>query len=141
VGWPFRREAHPEQRSLADDARRRRPANSGSPVMRPAGERQLELYDSLVNQFGEGREDGSSPRVLSTVAQVGRRGTTVVVRTRGRQRWLAGHRGSSRQWGPHGGETEGGRWPEMAAIDEALLVETAHGVGWLRGLFTAAGSR
>jgi hypothetical protein len=109
--------------------------------MRPAGERQLELHDGLVNQFGEGREDGSSPGVLSMVARVSRRGTTVVVQTRGHQCWLAGHRGSGHQWGPHGGETEGGQWPEMAAVDEALSVETAHGVGWLRGLFTAASSR
>jgi hypothetical protein len=29
----------------------------------------------------------------------------------------------------------------MADVDEALSVETAHGVGWLRGLFTATGSR
>jgi hypothetical protein len=29
----------------------------------------------------------------------------------------------------------------MVAVDEAISVEMAHGVGWLRGLFTAAGSR
>jgi hypothetical protein len=29
----------------------------------------------------------------------------------------------------------------MAAVDEGLSVETAHDVGWLRGLFTAAGLR
>jgi hypothetical protein len=109
--------------------------------MRPAGERRLELHNGLVNQFGEGREDASSPGVLSTVARVGRRGTVAVVRTRGHRRRLAGRRGSGRRWGPRGGETKGGRWPEMVAVDEALSMETAHGVGLLRGLFTAAGSR
>jgi hypothetical protein len=89
VGWPFRREAHPEQRSLADDAGWRRPANSGSSVTRPVGERWLELHDGLVNRFGEGREDGSSLGVLSTVVRVGRRGTTAVVRTQGHRRQLA----------------------------------------------------
>jgi hypothetical protein len=29
----------------------------------------------------------------------------------------------------------------MAAVDEAPSVEMVHGVGWLRGLITAAGSR
>jgi hypothetical protein len=29
----------------------------------------------------------------------------------------------------------------MVAVDEALSMETAHDVGLLRGLFTAAGSR
>jgi hypothetical protein len=43
--------------------------------------------------------------------------------------------------GPRGGENEGGRWPKMAAVDEAPSVEMVHGVGWLRGLITAAGSR
>jgi hypothetical protein len=42
----------------------------------------------------------------------------VVVRTRGHRHWLAGRRGSGRRWGPHGGETKGARWPEMAAVDE-----------------------
>jgi hypothetical protein len=79
--------------------------------------------------------------VLSTVARVGLRGTVAVVPTRGRQRRLAGHRGSGRWGGPRGGETEGGWWPLMTAIDEALSVETAHGVGWLRGFFIVAGLR
>jgi hypothetical protein len=86
-------------------------------------ERRLELHDGLVNRFGEGQEDGRSPVVLSTVARVGRRGTTAVVQTRGHCRRLAGRRGSGRWWGPRGGETEYGRWPEMVAVDESLLVE------------------
>jgi hypothetical protein len=126
---------------MSDDHGRRRLADSGSPVTRPTGERRLELHDGLVNRFGEGQEDGNSPGVLSTVAWVGQRGTAVVVRTRGRRRQLAGRRGSGRRWGPRGGENEGGRWPEMADVDKAPLMEMAHGVGWLRGLFTAAGSR
>jgi hypothetical protein len=109
-------------------------ANFGSPAMRPAGERRLELHDVLVNRFGEGREDESSPRV-------GRRGMAVVVRTRVHRCWLVGHRGSGHRWGPCGAENEGGRWPEMAAVNKAPSVEMAHGVGWLRGLFTATGSR
>jgi hypothetical protein len=78
---------------------------------------------------------------LSAVARVGRRGTAAVVRTQGRRRQLAGRRGSGRWWGPRGGENHGERWPKMATVDEATSVETVHDVGWLRGLFTAAGSR
>jgi hypothetical protein len=109
--------------------------------MRPMGERRLELHDGLGNRFGEGREDGRSPVVLSTVAWVGRRGTAAVVQTRGHWRWLAGRRGSGRWWGPRGGEIECGRWPEMVAVDESLSVEMTHDVGWLRGPFTAVGLR
>jgi hypothetical protein len=76
---------------------------------------------------------------LSTVTWVGRRGTTTVIRTRGRRHRLAG--GSGHRWGPRGGDNEGVRWPEMATVDEARSVEMAHDVGWLRGLFTMAGSR
>jgi hypothetical protein len=75
------------------------------------------------------------------VARVDWRGTTVVVLTRGRRHRLAGRRGLGRQWRPRGGENEGGRWPEMAVVDEAPTVEMAHGMGWLRGLITAAGLR
>jgi hypothetical protein len=82
VGQPFRREAHPEQRSLANDGGWRHPADSGSLVTRHVGERRLEIHGGLVNRFGEGREDGSSPGVLSTVAWIGRRGTA----------WWSGHR-------------------------------------------------
>jgi hypothetical protein len=109
VGRPFQREAHHEQRSLADDAGWRCPANFSSPAMRPAGKRRLELHDGLVNRFGKGREDGSSPGVLSTVAWVGLRGTVAVVQTRGRHHRLAGRRGSGHHWGPRGCETKGGR--------------------------------
>jgi hypothetical protein len=65
----------------------------------------------------------------------------VIVQTRGHRGRLAGRRWSGRRWGPCGGENEGGGWPEMAAVDEAPLVEMAHDVGWLRGLFTSASSR
>jgi hypothetical protein len=78
---------------------------------------------------------------LSAVAQVGRRGTAAVVQTRGHRHRLAGRRGSGRRWGPRGGENEGGRWPELEVVDEVPSVETAHGVGWLQGLFTAVDSR
>jgi hypothetical protein len=120
---------------------RRHPADSGSLVMRHVGEQRLEIHGGLVNRFGEGREDGSSPGVLSTVAWIGRRGTAVVVRTQGHRCRRAGCRGSGHRWGPHGGENEGGRWSEMAAVDEVPSVEMMHDVGWLQGLFTAAGSR
>jgi hypothetical protein len=65
----------------------------------------------------------------------------VVVRTQGHRRRRAGCRGSGHRWGPRGGENEGGRWSEMAAVDEVPSVEMMHDVGWLQGLFTAAGSR
>jgi hypothetical protein len=75
------------------------------------------------------------------VARVGQRGMVAVVRTRGRRRRLAGRRGSGRRWGPRGGENQGGGWLKMAVVVEATSVETVHDVGWLRGLFTATGSR
>jgi hypothetical protein len=84
-------------------------------------------------------EEGWS--MLSMVAQVGRRGTAVVVQTWRRRRRLVGRRGSRRRWGPLGGENECGRWPKMAAINEVPSVETAHSVGLLRRLFIAAASR
>jgi hypothetical protein len=79
--------------------------------------------------------------VLSTVVQVGQRGTTAVVRAQGHRRRLAGRRGSGHLWGPCGGETGGGRWLETAAVDEVLSEETTHDVGWFQGLFIAVGSR
>jgi hypothetical protein len=72
------------------------------------------------------------------VARVSRRGTAAVLQTRGHWRRLAGRRGSERWWGPRGGETECGRWPEIVAVGESLSVEMMHDVGWLRGPFTAA---
>jgi hypothetical protein len=78
---------------------------------------------------------------LSAVARVSRRVTAAVVQTRGHRRQLVGRRGSGRWWGHNGGENECRWWPEMVAINEVPSVETAHGVGWLWGLFTAASSR
>jgi hypothetical protein len=78
---------------------------------------------------------------LSTVAQVGWRGTVAVVQTRGHRRRLAGCRELGCRWGPRRGENEGEMWPEMVAINEAPSMEMTHGVGWLWGLFTTAGSR
>jgi hypothetical protein len=118
VGWPFRREAHLEQRSLADDAGWRRPANSGSSVTRPVGERWLELHDGLVNQFGEGREDGNSLGVLAVHSDAGRpeRNNDSSPDT-GSPASACSRRGSGHRWGPHGAETEGGSgyrwWPSM----------------------------
>jgi hypothetical protein len=87
VGRPFWHEAHPDQRSLADDGGWRRPADSGSAATRPSGEWWLELHDGLVNQFGEGweltrgaihggvgrpeRNDGGSPDTGSPASACG----------------------------------------------------------------------
>jgi hypothetical protein len=55
--------------------------------------------------------------------------------------WLRSVKEERQWWGPHGGENEGGQWPEMAAVNEAPSVEMAHDVGSLRGLFIVPGSR